>query len=77
MLLGDERTTDERGLYIEKTEHRVPDSERIRDEGTANRRKARIHAFGRGQIRETEERPLFPSCSAAQKRSQQSKVLLS
>ncbi|CAB1058519.1 hypothetical protein D1BOALGB6SA_3275, partial [Olavius sp. associated proteobacterium Delta 1] len=36
MLLGDARTRDERGLDIEKTEHRVLDGERIRDERTAN-----------------------------------------
>ena len=60
MLLGDARTMDERGLDIEKTEHRVPDSERIRDERTANRRGARIQAFGRGQIRESEDRHLLP-----------------
>ena len=61
MLMGKTRAMDERGLDIEKTEHRVPDSERIRDERTANRRGARIQAFGRGQIRESEERPLLPT----------------
>jgi len=58
MLLGDARTRDERGVDIEKTEHRVLDGERVRDERTANRRGARIEAYGRGQIRESEERPL-------------------
>ena len=38
MLLGDARTMDERGLDIEKTEHRVLDGSRIRVERTANRR---------------------------------------
>jgi len=61
MLLGDARTRDERGLDIEKTEHRVLDGERIRDERAANRRGARIAAFGRGQIREFEECPLIPN----------------
>ncbi|CAB1057696.1 hypothetical protein D1BOALGB6SA_2449, partial [Olavius sp. associated proteobacterium Delta 1] len=46
MLLGDERARDERGLDIEKTEHRVLDGERVRDERTANRRGARIEAYG-------------------------------
>ena len=48
MLLGDARTWDERGRNIEKTEHRVLDGKRIRDEGPANRRKARVKAIGRG-----------------------------
>jgi hypothetical protein len=48
MLLGDAGARDERGLDIEKTEHRVLDGERIRDERTANRRGARMEAFGRG-----------------------------
>ncbi len=61
MLLGDVRARDERGLDIEKTEDCVLDGERIRAERTANRRGARIKAFGRGQIREFEERPLEPS----------------
>jgi len=43
---------------IEKTEHRVLDGERIRDEMTANRRGAQIKAFERGQIQKFEERPL-------------------
>ena len=43
-----------------KTEHRVLDGERIRDERAANSRGARIKAFGRGQIRESEERPIIP-----------------
>ena len=59
MLLGDARTRDERGLDIEKNEDRVLDGERIRDEMTANRRGTRIEAFGRGLIRESEERPLI------------------
>ncbi|CAB1065301.1 hypothetical protein D1BOALGB6SA_10098, partial [Olavius sp. associated proteobacterium Delta 1] len=46
MLLGDARTRDERGVDIEKTEHRVLDGERVRDERTANRRGARIEAYG-------------------------------
>ena len=58
--IGDARTRDERGLDIEKTEHRVLDGVRIRDERATNRRGARIAAFGRGQIRESEERPLAP-----------------
>ena len=57
MLLGDAGARDERGLDIEKTEDCVLDGERIRDERTANRRGARIEAFGRGLIRESEERP--------------------
>ena len=48
MLLGDAGTWDERGRDIEKTEHRVLDGKRIRDEGPANRRRARVEAFGRG-----------------------------
>ena len=59
MLLGDTRTRDERGLDIEKTEHRILDGERIRDERTANRRGAGVEAYGKGQIREYEERPLI------------------
>jgi hypothetical protein len=51
---------DERGLDIEKTKHRFLHGERIRDERTANSRKARMEAFGRGQIRECEDRPLVP-----------------
>ena len=47
MLLGDTRIGDERGFDIEKTEHRVLDGERIRNERTANRRGARMDAFGR------------------------------
>ena len=46
MLLGDTRTRDERGLDIEKTEHRILDGERVRDERTANRRGARFEAYG-------------------------------
>ena len=60
MLMGDTRTNDERGLDIEKIEHRVLDGERIRDERTANSRGARMEAFGRGQIRESEDVPLYP-----------------
>jgi putative transposase len=48
MLLGDAGTWDERGRDIEKTEHRVLDGKRIRDEGPANRRRARVEAFGGG-----------------------------
>ena len=59
MLLGDARTRDERSLDIEKTKDRVFNGERIRDERTANRRGAGIEAFGRGLIRESEERPLI------------------
>jgi len=33
MLLGDTGTWDERGRDIDKTEHRVLDGKRIRDEG--------------------------------------------
>jgi len=46
MLLGDARTWDECGGDIEKTEHRVLDGKRIGYEGPANRRRARIEAFG-------------------------------
>ena len=60
MLLGDARARDERGLDIEKTEDCVLDGERIRDERAANCRGARMEAFGRGQIREFEERPIEP-----------------
>ena len=60
MLLGDARTWDERSRDIEETEHRILHGERIRDERTANRRRARMEAFGRGLIRESEERPLIP-----------------
>jgi len=60
VLLGDAGTWDERSRDIEKTEHRVLDGERICDERTANHRGARMEAFGRGQIREYEERPLIP-----------------
>ena len=59
MLLGNARTWDERGRDIEEIEHRVLDGKRIRDERAANRREARIKAFGRGKIRESEERPLI------------------
>jgi len=38
MLLGDARIRDERGMDIEKTEHRTIDGERISDERTKNRR---------------------------------------
>ena len=41
------RTREEHGRDDEKTEHRVHDSERIRDERTANIRGARMGAFGR------------------------------
>ena len=58
MLLGYTRTRDERGFDIEKTEHRSLDGERMRDERTKNRRGARMEAFRRKQIRESEERPL-------------------
>jgi len=47
MLLGDAGTWNERGRDIEKTEHRVLDGKRIRDEGPANRRRAAVEAFGR------------------------------
>jgi len=60
---------DERGLDIEKTEHRVLDGERIRDERAANRRGARFEAYGRGQIREAEERPLIPSVILSMERT--------
>ncbi len=48
---------DERGFDIVTTEHRILDSERIRDERTANHRGARMEVLGRNQIREPEERP--------------------
>jgi hypothetical protein len=57
--LGGGRTRDERGLNIEKIKHRILDGERIRDERMANRRGSLIEAFGRGQIRESEERPII------------------
>ncbi len=38
MLLGDARIRKERGMDIEKTEHRTIDGERISDEKTKNRR---------------------------------------
>ena len=57
MLLGDARARDERSLDIEKTEHRLLHGERIRDERTANHRRARMEASGRELIREYEERP--------------------
>ena len=53
-------TRDEHGCDNEETEHRVLDGERILDERTANIRGAWMEAFGRGQIREFEERPLIP-----------------
>jgi len=59
MLLGDARIWYESGFDIEKTKHRIHHGERILDETTANRRGARMEAFGRGQIRESEERPLI------------------
>ena len=37
---------DERGGDIEEVEHRVLDGQRIRDKGPANRRRARVEAFG-------------------------------
>jgi hypothetical protein len=46
MLVGDAGTWDKRGREIEKTEHRVLDGQRIRGAGPANRRRARIEAFG-------------------------------
>ena len=46
MLLGDAGTWDKRGGDIEEVEHRVLDGQRIRDEGPANRRRARVEAFG-------------------------------
>ena len=39
---------DERGRNIEKTGHRILNSERIRDERTANNRGAWMEAFERG-----------------------------
>mgnify|MGYP001555689631 CR=1 FL=1 len=51
------RTIDEHGCDNEETEHRVLDGERICDERTANIRGARMEALGRGEIRESEERP--------------------
>ena len=48
MLLGDTRTRDERGFDIEKAEHRFLDSERIRDERTANRRGTPMETYGTG-----------------------------
>ena len=58
MLLGYPRIRDERDLDIEETEHRSLDGERLRDERTKIPRGARMEAFGRKQIRESEERPL-------------------
>ena len=55
MLLGDARVRVERSLDIEKTEHRLLHGERIRAERTANRRGARMEAFGRDQIRDSEK----------------------
>jgi len=46
--LGDAGAWDERGRDIEKTEHCVLDGKRIRDEGPANSRRARVEAFGCG-----------------------------
>jgi len=60
MLLGDARTWDERGFDIEKTKHCILYGERICDERTANRRGARMEAFGRGKTRKYEECPLMP-----------------
>ena len=50
VLLGNARTGDERSRNIEKTEHRLLDGKRIRDEGPANRRIARVKAFGLGAL---------------------------
>ena len=58
MLLGNARTQDERGLDIEKTEHRAIDGERMRDKSTKNHRGARVEDFKGEQIRKSEERPL-------------------
>ena len=55
MLFGGRENSSERGLNIEKIKHRVLDGEQIRDERMANRRGSLIEAFGRGQIRESEE----------------------
>ena len=55
MLLGNAGDRDERSLDIEKAEHCLFHGERIRDETTANRRGARMEAFGRDQIRDSEE----------------------
>lgn len=52
---------DEPGLDIEKTKHRILYGERICDERMASHRGARMQAFGRGQIRESEERPIVPT----------------
>jgi len=49
---------DERGLDIEKTKNRVLYGKRIYDEITANHRGVQMAALGRGQIRESEQRPL-------------------
>jgi|GEM_PF-6136393 len=46
------------GCDNEDTDHGDLDGERIRDERMATRRGARIETFGRGQIRESEERLL-------------------
>jgi hypothetical protein len=48
MLLGDERTWNERSRDIEKAEHRALDGKRIGFEGPANRRRSRIKAIGGG-----------------------------
>ena len=47
-LLGNARIRDDCGFDIEKTKHRILHGERIRDERPANRRGARVEAFGRG-----------------------------
>jgi hypothetical protein len=62
MLLGGARAKEEFGRWIEKAERRVPDGQRIRDEGAANSHRARVEAFGgKYQImRESEERPQIP-----------------
>ena len=46
MLLGHAGTWAERSRDIEEVEHHVFDGQRIRNEGPANRRRARVEAFG-------------------------------
>lgn len=60
MPVRNARTIDVHSSDNEKTEHRVLDSERIRDKRTANIRGARKEALGGGQIRVSEERTLLP-----------------
>lgn len=58
---------DDHSCDNEKTEHRVLDSERIRDKRTANVRVVWMEAVERGQIRESEERPRCPWMEAVER----------